>query len=525
MHLPRHTARLAVIAAAALTAATVLTAPAVAATTGFSPAPSTGSVAAPTVAQQNAAHDHVMGSSITAPAGGSTTAAADGSVRVHAMTATAGPSSTSIRGFDVSAWQPNSSINWSTAATKGARFAYIKATEATTYTSSQFASQWSSSAAAGILHGAYVFATPNTASGAATADYFLAHGGRWTADGQTLPPLLDIESNPYGAACYGLSPAAMTSWIQSFTAEMVKQAGRVPAVYTSVDWWKTCTGNSAAFGKNPYMPAYWPSTNFSGPGTLGASWKSWNVWQWADSGTFPGDQDVFNGTAAALAGYASNRPVVGAPVGGLDQTAPVLGGVTVRGWAADTSSTASTKVTVSVNGKTVATLSATASRPDVAIAYPGIGDAHGFTGTVNATPGKDRICVVAYTLDKKKVKTLGCSTVSVGNASPDGSYNGLSATAGSVTVRGWAFDPEQPSVSTDVRVTVGGTTAGTIHADGYRPDVNAAKHITGNHGYNTAVPTTKTGTQSVCVTAINIGRGADWTTGCRTVTIPAAVRR
>src|SRR5207248_7431363 len=98
---------------------------------------------------------------------------------------------------------------------------------------------------AGMIRGAYHFATPNTSGGAAQADYFVAHGGGWTADGKTLPPMLDIEYNPSGQTCYGLSPAAMTGWIRSFSEEVHAKTSRWPMLYTTTDWWKTCTGNSA----------------------------------------------------------------------------------------------------------------------------------------------------------------------------------------------------------------------------------------------------------------------------------------
>src|SRR5262249_11785372 len=92
-------------------------------------------------------------------------------------------------GLDVSGWQGN--VNWSTVAANGARFAYVKATESTTYTNSYFSQQYTGAYNAGIVHGAYHFATPDTSSGAAQADYFVAHGGGWSKDGKTFPGMLD----------------------------------------------------------------------------------------------------------------------------------------------------------------------------------------------------------------------------------------------------------------------------------------------------------------------------------------------
>lgn len=44
-----------------------------------------------------------------------------------------------------------------------------------------------------IIHGAYHFAHPDVSTGAVQATYFLAHGGKWIADGLTLPGAIDLE--------------------------------------------------------------------------------------------------------------------------------------------------------------------------------------------------------------------------------------------------------------------------------------------------------------------------------------------
>ena len=83
------------------------------------------------------------------------------------------------------------------------------------------------------------------------ADYFVAHGGGWSADGQTLPGALDIEYNPYGPnECYGYSQAQMVEWIQSFSDQYHARTTRYPVIYTTLDWWVACTGNSPIFGNN-----------------------------------------------------------------------------------------------------------------------------------------------------------------------------------------------------------------------------------------------------------------------------------
>src|SRR5699024_6440715 len=94
---------------------------------------------------------------------------------------------------------------------------------------------------AGMIRGAYHFARPDQTSGAKQAEYFVAHGGAWSADGQTLPGALDIESNPYGSKCYGLSKAQMRKWISSFTKRYLHLTGRNAVIYSSPSWWVECT--------------------------------------------------------------------------------------------------------------------------------------------------------------------------------------------------------------------------------------------------------------------------------------------
>jgi len=205
-----------------------------------------------------------------------------------------------IPGLDVSSYQ--GSVNWATVAADGAKFAFVKATEATDYTNPDFSQQYEGSYNAGLIRGAYHFAHPDESSGATQANYFLAHGGGWSADGKTLPGMLDIEYNPSGAECYGLSTASMTSWISSFSNTYHASTGRYPIIYTTTDWWNTCTGGSAAFGStNPLFVASYSSS----VGSLPPGWAYYSFWQWADSGTFPGDQDVWNGSQAGLVAMAT----------------------------------------------------------------------------------------------------------------------------------------------------------------------------------------------------------------------------
>ncbi|EIW55257.1 glycoside hydrolase family 25 protein [Trametes versicolor FP-101664 SS1] len=203
------------------------------------------------------------------------------------------------KGIDVSHFQ--GTVNFNTVKANGLAFAYIKATEGTTFEDPDFSAHYDSATTAGLIRGGYHFAHPDESSGATQAKFFLAHGGGWSKDGITLPGALDIEYNPSGAECYGLSAASMVAWVKDFSDTYHASTGVFPVIYTTTDWWATCTGNSAAFAStNPLWIARYASTI----GTLPAGWSFATFWQYADSGPNPGDQDEFNGSLQGLKNIA-----------------------------------------------------------------------------------------------------------------------------------------------------------------------------------------------------------------------------
>ncbi|KUF16122.1 lysozyme [Streptomyces silvensis] len=201
-----------------------------------------------------------------------------------------GGSAAQTEGVDVSSHQGN--VNWSALWNSGVKWAYVKATESTSYKNPYFAQQYNGSYNIGMIRGAYHFATPDTSSGAAQANYFASNGGGWSRDGRTLPGALDIEWNPYGAACFGKSQGAMVDWIRDFLATYKARTGRDAVIYTATTWWKQCTGNYGGFGaSNPLWIARYNTT----PGELPAGWGFHTMWQYTSSGPVVGDHNKFNG--------------------------------------------------------------------------------------------------------------------------------------------------------------------------------------------------------------------------------------
>ncbi|MGP4111870.1 GH25 family lysozyme [Streptomyces sp. 4N509B] len=216
---------------------------------------------------------------------------------------------TGVQGIDVSNWQ--GSINWSSVRGAGIQFAWMKATEGTTYTDPRFDANYPAAHAAGVIRGAYHFALPDRSSGATQANFFASNGGAWSADNLTLPGVLDIESNPYGSSCYGLSTTQMRSWITDFYTTYKARTSRDVIIYTSPSWWNSCTGGwSGMASLSPLWVAHWTTANSP---TLPSGFSVWTAWQYTSTGSVSGvsgnvDRNKFNGSRDRLLALANNTP-------------------------------------------------------------------------------------------------------------------------------------------------------------------------------------------------------------------------
>jgi GH25 family lysozyme M1 (1,4-beta-N-acetylmuramidase) len=244
-----------------------------------------------------------------------------------------------LQGVDVASFQhPNkAAIDWTQVAGDGIQFAAVKATEGDYYQNPYALTDLAGAKAAGLSTIAYAFAIPNgngsSASPATQADYLLSYLG---ASSATVPVLLDIEYDPYVStdhtnSCYGLSPGAMVKWIAGFDGEVQAKTGRLPVIYTTRDWWQTCTGGSTAFGQTPIWPAYYSSTATSP--LIPAGWADWSFWQYTSVGTVAGisstgntDLDQLNPALVPLLGPGTRNGAEGSAVAfGVSQADPVNG--------------------------------------------------------------------------------------------------------------------------------------------------------------------------------------------------------
>ena len=101
-----------------------------------------------------------------------------------------GTTSNRLEGIDISHWQ--GTIDWTKVRAAGKKFAYIKASEHTSFVDNKYATNRSRAKSAGLKVGAYHFARPNvgTADAYAEADHFIETAD-WTRG--ELRPVLDLE--------------------------------------------------------------------------------------------------------------------------------------------------------------------------------------------------------------------------------------------------------------------------------------------------------------------------------------------
>jgi GH25 family lysozyme M1 (1,4-beta-N-acetylmuramidase) len=241
-----------------------------------------------------------------------------------ASSSTAAPGATSaaaypVQGIDLSSFQHPSgaAINWTDVAGDGYDFAFVKVSEGSYYVNPYYASDAAGAQQAGMFVAPYIFAIPNYSGGTLQADYGLDAAG-YTPGGRVLPPILDIEYDPYVSedgtnTCYGLSNAQMVSWIRAFVTEIDRRTGHLPAFYTTAQWWDECTGGSKAFKADPLWIAGDASSTEP---IMPAAWSTWAYWQYTSTATVNGiqggvDNSYVNPSALELAQPANQSDGAG----------------------------------------------------------------------------------------------------------------------------------------------------------------------------------------------------------------------
>lgn len=138
---------------------------------------------------------------------------------------------------------------------------------------------------------------------------------------------------------------------------------------------------------------------------------------WTSLAASPGAHQVcayginVGGGGNVLLGCRTVTVPTGPPFGSLDLFTRTAGGVFVGGWAIDPDTASAIPVHVYV-GAVGTPVTADGSRPDVAAAFPGYGEAHGFGATVAAPATPVQVCVYAIEVaGTGGNRLLACRTV------------------------------------------------------------------------------------------------------------------
>jgi lysozyme len=220
-----------------------------------------------------------------------------------------------LLGVDVSKWQKE--MNWETADSAGANFAFIRAGAVSIggelYTDYQFIRN-ASLAPDYMPVGYYWFFRPQH-DPVAQADYFC---NLIEDEERHLPPVLDLEKNG------GLTPAQVTEAAKTFITQVYANLDLWPLLYTRGWWFNDNTVDDPVWDfvdlwisrytskKKPWgnlLP--WPDH----PKVKPRSFDEWKFWQWSADGNGRGEEfgaesnsidlNWFNGDQAAFDEYIS----------------------------------------------------------------------------------------------------------------------------------------------------------------------------------------------------------------------------
>ena len=218
--------------------------------------------------------------------------------------------------------------------------------------------------------------------------------------------------------------------------------------------------------------------------------------------------------AGGPAGQLGCRNVVlpANPTGNVESVAQLGNRAEVVGWVLDPDVTGPVTVHAYVDGRWGGSYVASATRNDVAAAYPGYSPDKGMRLLLPPLAhGTRRVCLYAINAGAgDRNPEIGCRDVTM-NLSPFGNPEDVRRDSGDLTkvrIEGWMLDPDAPA-GASVQVLVNGGVAAEITTDLVRSDVvSYYPWSAGPHGFVVRVdaPTTPS---TVCVIARNVGGGSD----------------
>ncbi len=196
-----------------------------------------------------------------------------------------------VHGIDVARFQGE--IDWRKARRAGVSFVFMKATEGGDLLDPLFQDHWRGAKRAGIPRGAYhfyYFGTPPEVQ----ARWFIRNVPR---NKGTLPPVLDMEWNPFSPTCAKVRPPGkeVRRQMKVFMDMVERRYGQRPIIYTTPQFYKDA-GLHRLKGEEFWLrsTAKTPDKAFPGQG--------WRFWQYSGTGVIAGigkevDLNAFGGDA------------------------------------------------------------------------------------------------------------------------------------------------------------------------------------------------------------------------------------
>lgn len=205
-----------------------------------------------------------------------------------------------VHGIDVARFQGE--INWRRVRGAGVEFAFIKATEGGDLLDPMFKQNWRGAGKAGVARGAYhfyYFCTPPEVQ----ARWFIRNVPRVRGK---LPPVLDMEWNPYSPTCTTRPPGKeVRRQARIFLDILERHYGQRPIIYTTLEFYRE-TGIGRMKGEEFWLRSVARTLDTAYPG------QSWSFWQYTGTGIVPGvegdvDINVFNGGMSRWARWLKTR--------------------------------------------------------------------------------------------------------------------------------------------------------------------------------------------------------------------------
>lgn len=198
-----------------------------------------------------------------------------------------------VEGIDVSNHN-GSDIDWNAVSEDGKEFAFVLASDGTSFTSPEYEDQYHGAKDAGLISGAYHFARPGDSGPAEQANRFLDIAD-YRSDGKSLPPVLDLEVDPDSGGCYDMSVDEMHQWVDGFNEVVQDQTGEQPIIYANPSFWSECMGGTDRYADHDLWLAGYEVDEPEVP----EGFDDWDFWQYSEEGEVAGiggetDLNVYN---------------------------------------------------------------------------------------------------------------------------------------------------------------------------------------------------------------------------------------